>query len=121
MDKEQIREGLESGRNHPLPLLQHLHRQGDEEGVRYVADIGERYISGKERLQFRTLKHGLLPDIRKAEETERKDNLAEQREQNASTLGAAIQEKVAEKKSRSSSGMPAGGGGWNLPLDVPRK
>ena len=120
MNEQQIREGLESGRNHPYSLLIHLHKEDNEEGARLVADLGERYVSGRERLQFRSMVHGLYPDVREAEQQQRRSDLEKSRQQNSSTLGSALQEKLAEKKSRSSSGMPSNGGSWQMPMDVPR-
>jgi hypothetical protein len=40
MNEQQIRQGLESGKHHPFPLLQHLAREGNQEGARLVAEIG---------------------------------------------------------------------------------
>jgi hypothetical protein len=120
MNQDQIREGLESGRNHPYSLLIHLHKEDNEQGARLVADIGERYVTGKERLQFRSMVHGLYPDVREAEQTQRRSDLEKSRQQNSSSLGAAIQEKVAEKKARGPQGTMPSGGSWQTPLDIPR-
>ena len=46
MNKQQIREGLQSERLHPFPLLQHLTREGDDEGAPFVAEAGPRYVEG---------------------------------------------------------------------------
>ena len=96
----------------------HLHQQGDEELARFVAVEGEKHLSGSECLKFRSLVHGLFPDIGAGEEAARKKRLQEHRERNFSALGAALKEKVAAKKARGKGPAPSRGEGWNLPLAV---
>jgi hypothetical protein len=120
MNEEQIREGLESGILHPFPLLQHLAREGDEDGARFVAEVGSEYLQGKERLRFRGLVRELVPEVFGAEEAERAERSERKRQEQTSALGDSLKAKVAAKREkRLASPMPSGQpGGWNLPLEV---
>lgn len=62
MNTEEIQAGLTGGRLHPFPLLQHLAREGDVEGARFVAKVGPGHLHGKEKLHFRALVRELVPE-----------------------------------------------------------
>jgi hypothetical protein len=118
INKEQIRNGLGSGRLHPFPLLEHLSREGDREGVRLVTEIGPRFVYGSERLGFNALfcrvaLETLAPsDAQRAEASKR-------RAERTKALGSALKNKVAyDREKKMSLGKPSSPGGWNLPLDA---
>lgn len=122
MNEAQIRAGLESGKQHPFPLLQHLAREGDEEGARLVAEMGPERLRGREKLRFRALVRELVPEVHEAEEREtaaRSERRSERkRKEQTTSLGdslAAMNE--AARRQREGPPLPTGGG-WNLPLDA---
>jgi hypothetical protein len=120
VNEQEIRKGLETGHQHPFPLLQHLAAEGDEEGARFVAEIGPEYLQGRERLRFRGLVRELVPEVFGAEEAERAKRSERKRKEQTSALGASLKAKAtAKREKRQQHLMPSGQpGGWNLPLDA---
>jgi hypothetical protein len=121
MNEREIRQGLEAGRQHPFPLLQHLAREGDQEGARLVAKIGPEYLQGRERLRFRGLVRELTPEVSEAEEAQRARRSEIKRQEHTSALAASLETKNAATRERRKGFQPPSGGGWNLPLDVKGK
>jgi hypothetical protein len=122
MNEEQIRKGLKSGKLHPFPLLQHLAKEGDEEGTRLVASLGPKYVSGTERLRFRSLVREIAPGTLAAEDAQKRAAQRRKQEERSRALGSSLRAKVAaEREKREGRPVSSGaGGGWNLPLDVPK-
>ncbi len=122
MNTEEIQAGLTSGRLHPFPTLQHLHRTGDMEGARFVAKVGPDFVSGKERLHFRSLVRELVPEALRDEDQARDSRSKAAQEERVSATGAALKARVAfEREKGLANPLPPGRpGGWNLPLDVPK-
>jgi len=122
MNTEEMQTGLASGRLHPFPLLQHLAREGDGEGARFVAKVGPEHLHGKEKLHFRGLVRELVPEALHDEDQARDSRSKAKQEERASAVGAALQAKVAfEREKGQANPLPPGQpGGWNLPLDVPK-
>lgn len=117
MNEAQIRAGLESGKQHPFPLLQHLAREGDEEGARLVAEMGPERLRGREKLRFRALVRELVPEVHEAEERETAARSERKREGQTSALGDSLAAMNAATRARRRGPLPTGGG-WNLPLDA---
>ncbi len=122
MNTEEIQAGLTSGRLHPFPTLQHLHRTGDMEGARFVAKVGPGHLHGKERLHFRGLVRELVPEVLRDEDQARDSRSKAKQEERASAAGAALQARVAAERAKGlANPLPPGQpGGWSLPLDVPK-
>ncbi len=121
MNTEEIQTGLTSGRLHPFPVLQHLHREGDMEGARFVAKVGPGHLHGKEKLHFRGLVRELVPEALAEEDAARGSRSKAKQEEHVSAVGAALQAKVQyEREKGQANPLPKGRpGGWNLPLDAP--
>jgi len=121
MNTEEIQAGLASGRLHPFPTLQHLHREGDMEGARFVAKVGPGHLHGKERLHFRGLVRELVPEVLRDEDQARDSRSKVEQQERSNDVGAALKAKVAfEREKGLANPLPPGQpGGWNLPLDVP--
>jgi hypothetical protein len=117
MNIEQLRAGLEGGKLHPHPLLQHLAREGDEEGARFVAETGPEYLHGKERLTFRTLVRKLVPEALEAEESEMAARSERRRRQQTTALGDSLTAMNAATREGRQGPLPTGGG-WSMPMDV---
>jgi hypothetical protein len=100
MNEQKIRKGLESGRLHPFPLLQHLAREGDEEGARFVAEAGPEYLHGKERLTFRTLLRELAPGALEAEAAEMAARSERKRQQQTTALEDSLGAMNAVERER---------------------
>ncbi len=122
MNTEEIQAGLTSGRLHPFPVLQHLHREGDMEGARFVAKVGPEHLHGKEKLHFRSLVRELVPEALRDEDQARASRSKAKQEERVSAVGAALQAKVQyEREKGLANPLPPGQpGGWNLPLDPPK-
>lgn len=118
MNEQEIRKGLETGRQHPFPLLQHLVREKDDEGARLVAEIGPEYLQGRERLRFRGLVRELAPGVSEAEEAQRARRSEGKRQEQTSALAAALEARNAESRERHKGYRPPTGGGWQLPPSV---
>jgi hypothetical protein len=118
MNEEQIRQGLESGKHHPFPLLQRLAGEKDEGGARIVAEIGPEYLQGKERLRFQGLVRELTPEVAKAEETEMARRSEGKRQEHTSAFAASLESRNAATRERRNGPQLPSGGGWNLPLDA---
>jgi hypothetical protein len=117
MNIEQIRKGLDSGRLHAFPLLQHLACEGDEEGARFVAEAGPEYLHGKERLTFRTLVRELVPEALEAEGSEMAARSERRRQQQTTALGDSLTAMNAATREGRQGPLPTGGG-WSMPMDV---
>ena len=117
MNEREIREGLDSGRLHPFPLLQHLAREGDEEGARFVAGVGPEYVQGKERLRFRALVRELAPAALEAEAAEMAARSERKRKEQTAALGDSLGGMNAATREGRQGPLPTGGG-WNLPPAV---
>lgn len=120
-EKQKTLAGLDSGRLHPFPLLQHLAAEGDQEGARFVAEVGPEHLRGADRLRFRGLVRELVPEALEAEDEGRAKRDEKKQQERASALGESLKNKVADaREQRQAQSMPSGQpGGWNLPLDVP--
>ncbi len=118
MNEQEIRQGLETGRQHPFPLLQHLAREGDQDGARLVAEIGPEYLQGRERLRFRGLVRELTPEVSEVEEAQRAWRSESKRQERSTTLADALAAKNAATRERRKGFQQPTGGGWNLPLDT---
>jgi hypothetical protein len=110
MNEEQIRQGLESGKHHPFPLLQRLAGEKDEGGARIVAEIGPEYLQG--------LVRELTPEVAKAEETEMARRSEGKRQEHTSAFAASLESRNAATRERRNGPQLPSGGGWNLPLDA---
>ncbi len=117
MNEQEIRKDLESGRLHPFPLLQHLAREGDEEGARFVAEAGPEYLSGQERLKFRALVREIVPAALEAEESEMAARSERKRKEQTSALGDSLKSMNAATRESRQGALPTGGA-WRMPLDV---
>ena len=122
MNTEEIQAGLTSGRLHPFPTLQHLHREGDMEGARHVAKVGPGHLHGKERLHFHSLVRELVPEVLADEDQAREGRSKARQQERVSATGAALQAKVAfEREKGLANPLPPGQpGGWAMPLDPPK-
>src|SRR5687767_15094953 len=100
MNEQEIRKGLETGRQHPFPLLQHLAREGDEDGARFVAEVGPEYLQGKERLRFRALVRELVPEVSAAEQAQRYRRSERKRQEQTSALAASLETRNAATRDR---------------------
>ena len=120
MNTEEIQTGLASGRLHPFPLLQHLAREGDGEGARFVAKVGPEHLHGKERLHFRGLVRELVPEVLRDEDQARDSRSKAKQEERASATGAALKARVQYQREKGlANPLPPGQpGGWAMPLDV---
>lgn len=118
MNEQEIRKGLETGRQHPFPLLQHLAREKDEEGARLVAQIGPEYLQGQQKLRFHSLVRELAPEVAKAEQTERACRSESKRQEHTSALATSLEARNAATRERRKGPQLPSGGSWNLPLDV---
>ncbi len=118
MNEQEIRKGLESGKLHPFPLLQHLTREGDQEGVRLVAQAGPEYLQGQERLKFRSLVREIAPEALEAEASEMAARSERKRREHSSALGDSLKAKAAATREQGERRPIPTGGGWSLPLDV---
>ncbi len=115
MNERQIREGLDSGRLHPFPLLQHLVNEGDEEGARLVAELGPEHVQGADRLRFRSLVREHLPEIVEAEDAERARRSERKQEERTSAVGGHLKARAAYMREKREGRPISSGGGWNLP------
>ena len=118
MNEQEIRKGLESGKQHPFPLLQLLAREGDEEGARLVAQIGPEYVEGKDRLRFRGLVRELVPEVFEAEQARVAARSERKRREQTSALAEPLKAMNDAERERREARRPSSGGGWNLPLSV---
>jgi len=57
-------------------LLQELHRDGEEELTRYVAEIGGDYVQARERLGFRAAVAQIAPEVHNAREQANREHAA---------------------------------------------
>ena len=117
MNQQEIRTGLESGKLHPFPLLQHLAREGDQESARIVAEMGPEYVHGQERLRFRNLVRELVPEVYQAEASATAKRSERKRQEQTTALGDSLKAMNTATRVRRQGPLPSGGG-WNLPLDV---
>ena len=118
MNEQEIRKGIESGKQHPFALLQHLAREGDEQGARIVAEVGPEYVQGKDRLRFRSLVWELVPGVFEAEESRVAARSERKRQEQTSALGDSLAAMNAAERERRERRAPSSGGGWNLPMSV---
>ncbi len=120
MNEETIRDGLWSGRLHPQPLLQHLHKEGEDDLARFVAEEGRQYVQGTERLKFRSLVRELYPETLEAEDVKQRRRSQERYEARSRAVGEALKKHVADRREQRLSGpeLPQGGG-WQLPPGGP--
>ena len=120
MNTEEIQAGLTSGRLHPFPTLQHLHREGDMEGARFVAKVGPGHLHGKERLHFHSLVRELVPEVLVAEDQAKDSRSKVEQQERSNDVGAALKAKVqyAREKGLANPLPPGQPGGWAMPLDV---
>lgn len=118
MDEREIREGLESGRLHPFPLLQHLAKEGDEDGARLVAREGPRRLRGGDALRFRALVREVAPDVLAERDAGLNASRRREAEARTSALGDALRSKNAETRARNGRKTTPPGGGWSLPPAV---
>jgi len=118
MNEQEIRKGLESGKLHPFPPLQHLAREEDQESARFVAEMGPEYLQGGERLKFRSLVRELLPEALETEDAQRGGRSERKRQERTTALGdSLVAVNAAEREGREGRPLPTGGG-WNLPSAV---
>lgn len=118
MNEQEIRKGFQSGRLHPFPLLQHLAREGDQDGARFVAEAGPEYVHGQEKMRFRGLVRELVPEALEAEESEMAARSERKRQEQTSALGDSLKNmNAAERERRERRPLP-NGGGWSMPLEV---
>ena len=115
MNEQEMREGLESGKLHPFPLLQHLAREEDQEGARFVAEIGPEYIQGRERLCFKGLVRELVPEDREAKDAQRARHSERKRQEQTSSQADSLKAMNAATRERRKDFQPPAGGGWSLP------
>jgi hypothetical protein len=117
MNEQEMRKGLESEKLHPFPLLQHLALEEDQEGVRFVAQMGPEYLQGQERLRFRGLVQELASqalelEAQNAEWVRRSER---KRRERSSAFGDSLEARnAAERERREDWPLPTGGG-WSLP------
>ncbi|MDP9475640.1 MAG: hypothetical protein M3R38_08120 [Actinomycetota bacterium] len=118
MNEQEIRKNLESGRQHPFPLLQHLAREGDEQSARIVAEVGPEYLQGRDRLRFRGLVRELVPEALEVEEAERARRSRAKQEERSAAVGEHLKARAAAIRERREGRPVSSGSGWNLPPAV---
>ena len=106
LDRERIDKDLQSGRAHPVPLLQRLSRDGEDELARHVAEVGGEYLEGKERFGFASLVRQLAPGVHEARQQASSEHAKRRREEHTSALETAFRDRSADLKERAESKPP---------------